>query len=160
MKEYKIFSFDEIVDQIPLSDEEWNRVRSVPYEERSEAIRREQHWPEGFLEQFKGKTLEEQMGYYRIVESRCYSSTAYGEITKENKTGFGYALENYPDLTALIVEDGVLIGVCIYTAFKKYNYGTPMFPYVNLCTYYASDNNGSGYKDREDYAHLCCVIPE
>ena len=99
------------------------------------------------------------MGYYRIVEECCYSRTAYGEVTNENKTRFGSALEDYPELAALIVDEGILIGVCIYTAFKKYDYGTPMFPYVNLCTYYASDNNGSGSKDREDYAHLCCVMP-
>lgn len=160
MKDYKIFTFDEIVDSVGLREEEWERVRSVPYEQRNAAIRRELTWPEGFLEKLKGKPLEEQMRYYRIVEEEYRSRTAYGEITKENQNSFGYALEEYPGLTSLIVEDGVLIGVQITTAFRKYDWGSPAFPYRSLCTYYASDNNGSGSNDREDYAHLCCVTPD
>lgn len=160
MKEYKIFSFDDIVDVIGLSQEAWERVRSAPREEYKEAIRRELKWPEGFLDHLKGKPLQEQMEYYRIVEETCHSRTAYGEVTKENKNYFGYALEDYPGLTSLIVEDGVLIGVQIKTAFHRYDWGRPAFPYFNICTYYASDNNGSGSNDREDYAHLCCVMPD
>lgn len=63
-------------------------------------------------------------------------------------------------MNALIVEDGVIIGVCI-DAFGCYNsLGKPAFPYHDVCTYYASDNNGSGCNEREDYAQLCLVMPE
>ena len=58
------------------------------------------------------------------------------------------------------VEDGVLIGVRIKSAWNPYGWGAVALPYREICTYYASDNNGSGSKDREDYAHLCCVTPE
>jgi len=161
MKDYKIFTFAESVDDMWLSREAWDRVRAVPREERVEAMRREYTWPEGFLEKLRGKTLEEQMACYRIVEEEHYSRTAYGEITNENMHRFGYALENYPGLKGLVVDDGILIGVRIkpYNAFS-YPDGVPAFPYQDICTYYDSDNNGSGSKDRSDYAHLCCVMPE
>lgn len=158
MKEYKIVSFEEVKDCIWLSAEGWARVRAVSEEERLDALRREFTWPEGFLAQLKGKSLEEQMQYYRIVEETHHSRTAYGEITKENCSRYGYALDEYKGLEALIVEDGVLIGVCItpYNSFG-YPFGVAAFPYQDICTYSASDNNGAGTNDREDYAHLCCV---
>lgn len=159
MKDIKIVSFKECSEYIWLSQEGWSRVRSVPAEERLDALRREFTWPEGFLEMLKGKTLEEQMSYYRIVEEEHYSRTAYGEITKENKHRFGYSIENYPGTKALVVEDGVLIGVCI-KPYISYDYpiGVPAFPYRDICTYSSSDNNGAGSNDRDDYAHLCCVM--
>ena len=161
MKEYKTYTFEQIADCVGLSEEAHSRVRArlkegVPL---AEAVRAELTWPEGFLEYLKGKTLEEQMACYRIVETSCHSSTAYGEVTKENMHKYGYALQNYPGLCSLVVDDGVLIGVRIESAWNKLE-GTVAFPYQDICTYYASDNNGSGYKDREDYAHLCCVMPE
>lgn len=161
MKEYKLFTLEEVKDYVWLSEEGWRRVRNAPEDERVQVMRREFSWPEGFLEQLKNKPLEEQMGYYRIVETAHYSRTAYGEITRENCHRFGYALEDYPGLQALVVEDGVLLGACI-KPYNPYGYpwGVPAFPYHDICTYYASDNNGSGSKDREDYAHLCCVVPE
>ncbi len=160
MKEYKIFTFEEILDEVRLTQEAWARVKSAPEGEYAQAVLREITWPEGFLEQLKGKELSEQMSYYRIVEEEHYSRTAYGEVTNENKHRFGYALEDYSGLTSLIVNDGILIGVRIKTYTRRYDWGVPAFPYQDICTYYASDDNGSGSKDREDYAHLCCVMPD
>ena len=108
----------------------------------------------------KGKSLEEQMEFYRIVKTEFRSKTAYGEITKENKSEFGYSLDEYSGLKALIVEDDILIGVRINSAFDRLGVGSVAFPYENICTYYDSENNGSGYNDTEEYAHLCCVMPE
>ena len=163
MKEFKILSFEEVKDYIWLTRDAWDRVRSASKEEYLDALRREFTWPEGFLEKLRTMPLEEQMRCYRVVETRSHSRTAYGEITKENAHTYGYALENCSDVKALIVDDGVLIGVCMKTfGADPVNYpdGTAAFPYQNICTYYASDDNGSGSNDREDYAHLCCVMPE
>ncbi len=158
MKEYKIVTFEESIKYVRLTREAWDRVKAVPKEEYSDAVRREFSWPEGFLDSLRGKTIQEQMQCYRIVEEVFRTKTAYGEITKENKLSFGCALEDYKGLNALIVDDGILIGVMAEHAFDHSGPGAPMFPYVNICTYYASDNEGSGYNDRSDYAHLCCVI--
>lgn len=162
MKEIKTVTYKEIEDGIGMPDAFWYRVRGKSLEEKMAAMRQEleSSWNKDFLAALKGKSLEEQMEYYRIVEHKYYSRTAYGEITKSNMHEFGYALKDYKGLNALIVEDGVIIGVCM-DAFACYDaLGRPAFPYQSICTYYASDNNGSGSKDRGDYAHLCLVMPE
>ncbi|MBQ8893082.1 MAG: hypothetical protein IJ043_01590 [Clostridia bacterium] len=162
MEGIKIVRYKDIEDQVGMTRAFWESISGLSAEEKKEAIRLEVEakMNKEFLASLKGKTLEEQMESYRIVEHTSYSKTAYGEITKSNMHDFGYALKDYKGLNALIVEDGVIIGVCI-DAFACYNaLGKPAFPYQNICTYYASDNNGSGSNDREDYVHLCLVMPE
>jgi len=162
MEGIKTVSYKEIEDRIGMPSAFWDSVRGLSLEEKMSAIRLEveSKFNKEFLASLKGKTLEEQMESFRIVEHTSYSKTAYGEITKTNMHHFGYALKDYKGLNALIVEDGVIIGVCI-DAFACYDpLGKPAFPYQDICTYYASDNNGSGSNDREDYAHLCLVMPD
>lgn len=40
MKEYKTFTFDEVVDDVRMSGEAWRRVYSVPKEEYVQAVLR------------------------------------------------------------------------------------------------------------------------
>ena len=162
MEGIKVVSYKDIEDQVGMPRAFWESIGELSAEEIKVAIRLEVEAKlnKEFLASLKGKTLEEQMDSYRIVERTSYSKTAYGEITKSNMHDFGYALKDYKGLNALIVEDGVIIGVCI-DAFACYNtLGKPAFPYQNICTYYASDNNGSGDNDRADYVHLCLVMPD
>lgn len=160
MNDLTILTFEEVFETLGMSMDFWNRVAGLSKKEQIQEARRELTWPEGFLEMLKGKPLEEQMEYYRVVEESYHSRTAYGEITSTNKHEYGYALKDYPGLNALIVEDGVLIGACIDRFAASKWWGAPAYPYENVCTYFASDNNGSGTKDCIDYAHLCCVMPE
>jgi len=160
MREYKIFSIDDIIGRVGMPEEFWRKTSSLSEEERNKAVRAALTWPDGFLEKLTGRPLEAQMDFYRIVETEVRSRTAYGEITSENRYEFGCALKDYRGLNALIVEDGVLVGVMIASWSDRYGWGAPAFPYRDICTYYASDDNGSGSKDRIDYAHLCCVMPE
>ena len=159
MKDLKILTFEEVFETLGMSRDFWSRTAAMTTKECMAEARKELHWPEGFLEMLKGKPLEEQMEYYRVVEETYRSRTAYGEITSTHKHEYGYALKDYPGLNALIVEDGVLIGACIDRFAPRMWWGAPAYPYETICTYYASDNNGSGSNDREDYAHLCCVMP-
>lgn len=162
MKEIKIVSYKDVEEEIGMPIQFWERTSDLSAEEKKAAKRREleEGWNKDFLAALKGKSLEEQMEYYRIVKCKSYSKTAYGEITKSNMHKVGYALKDYKGLNALIVEDDVIIGVCIDGFACHHALGTVAFPYQNICTYYASDNNGAGYNDREDYAHLCLVMPE
>ncbi len=162
MTEIRTVTYKDIEDNIGMPAEFWESIRNLTAGERKDALYREvmSGLNKEFLGSLKGKTLEDQMDYYRIVETHYHSRTAYGEITKSNMHNFGCALKDYKGLNALIVEDGVIIGVCI-DAFACYtSLGKPAFPYRNICTYYASDDNGSGSNDREDYAHLALVMPE
>lgn len=162
MKQIKIVSYNDIENEIRMPIEFWDSICRLSDEEQKTAIRREveSYLNKDFLAALKGKSLEEQMEYYRIVESKYYSKTAYGEITKSNMSEYGYALKDYKGLKALIVEDDVIIGVCI-DGFGCYNLiGKVAFPYRDVCTYYASDNDGAGSSDCADYAHLCLVMPD
>lgn len=60
------------------------------------------------------------------------------------------------DCTGLVVKDGLLVGVLI-RSYWRFLGDCVCLPYGQVCTYYASDNEGSGTNDREDYAYLICV---
>ena len=127
-------------------------MKIVAYEERFGEVR----FPEGFAEKLAGKSLEEQMDCYRITKSATLARTAYGEITDERTADLGAcALDRFDRCKGLIVRDGLLVGVLIKPWWPEGP--VPCLPYQRVCTYYASDNEGSGTKDREDYAYLICV---
>ena len=91
------------------------------------------------------------MNRYRTTEYSSYTMTGWSERTYRG----GYRkLENCPDVTALIVKDGILVGVMMC---NDYGRDEPCFAEDRVCTYYADDNNGAGSKTRIDYTYLVCV---
>ena len=101
-----------------------------------------------------GKTVEQQMEHYYVTESRRFYRTAYGEITKENLQRYAKPLGDYGGVRALLVKDGILIGAKIDAMWGGEG---KLFRKKPVCTYYASDTEGSGTKEREDYAYLMFV---
>ena len=88
---------------------------------------------ESIAEILKGKTIEKQMEYYFVTESVRLYETSYGCISYN-----------------LLLKDDILVGATVKGYFKEGN----LLLDRCVCTYYASDNEGSGTKDREDYAYL------
>lgn len=125
-------------------------MKTIPYEEKFGTI----DFPEGFAEKLRSETLEEQMGYYRIASSAAFTRTSYGQVDSKRLMERTHALTEDEDCVGLVVKDGVLVGVLIRSHWGR---ETPCLPYQRVCTYYASDNEGSGTKDRVDYACLVCV---
>lgn len=111
-------------------------------------------FPEDFEEKLKGKSIEEQMDFYRITESRQLARTSYGQVDKETVTKRCYKLAEYENVKGLIVRGGILVGVRM-TGW--WNSEQVVLPYQGVLTYYASDNEGSGTNDREDHAYLICI---
>lgn len=157
--DYKILDFDEAFKYIRMPASFWERVSSLSDDEKRQTLKEERTYPNGFLEQLQGLPLEEQMSYYGISQTSCSERTAYGKITKENRTKNDFLLSEYPELKALIVENGVLTGV-VMDDHNNMGLGTAAYPYMNVCTYIASDNNGSGSNDRVDIAHLFCIMKD
>jgi len=124
-------------------------MKIVAYEERFGEIR----FPEGFEETLKNLTIEEQMEHYRTTCYSLYSMTNWSERTY---AGSAIRIDKDSDVTALIVKDGILVGIMI---LDDCNHEVPCLAEEKVCTYYASDNNGAGYKERIDYTYLIC-IPE
>lgn len=98
----------------------------------------------------KGKTIKEQMGHFRITESARLASTSYGDIDKVRAAQCSTKLCNYSELVKLLLKDDLLVGAVIKGDMgdSKLLLGSP------VCTYCASDNEGSGYKERMDFAFL------
>ena len=119
----------------------------VEYEESFGEI----HFPEGFEERLRGKSLEEQANCYRTTDCSEYSVSDYATRTSN---GSYTRLEYCPDIRALIVKDGILVGVMMV---NDYGRRESCLPGERVCTYYADDNNGAGSKTRIDYTWLVCV---
>lgn len=105
---------------------------------------------ESIAEILKGKTIEKQMEYYFVTESVRLYETSYGEITKERLNEKAVQLSEYDGVIKLLLKDDILVGATVKGYFKEGN----LLLDRCVCTYYASDNEGSGTKDREDYAYL------
>lgn len=103
------------------------------------------------LKTLSGKTVERQMEYFYVTESRRLYETAYGEITKEMLQERAHKLCDYDGVKTLLVKDGILVGAKIRA---WWNDEGSLYRKNPVCTYYACDNEGSGTKEREDYAHL------
>jgi len=114
-------------------------------------------YPEGFRERLMGKTIEEQMKCFAVVENTEVSRSSYGEVDGSRVYSRAKRLTDLYKFRGLIVEDGIIEGIIVQGAWGS---DIPIGPYSTACTYYASDNNGSGSKDREDTATLICLPPE
>lgn len=111
-------------------------------------------FPEGFEEKMKGKSIEEQMEFFRIKETCKREETSYGEVDSSATWDRYYRLNEYRMLIGIIVKDGILVGVRMDGFWKK---NVPLLPNEGVLTYYASDDEGTETSDREDFARLICM---
>ena len=122
----------------------------VPYEESFGAYT----FPAGFEETLKGKTIDQQMDRYRLTMSVTDANTGWRERTH----GMWYVkLDRVSDVRALIVHGDTLVGILVEDDNGR---EVPCFADERVCTYYAQDNNGAGYKTREEYVYLLCVAED
>lgn len=109
-------------------------------------------FPEGFEKMLHGKTLEEQMDCFYIVKSSSYQTFSYGDLDKDKQLRKAIRLQDYPRIQKLIVKGRLLVGVRIQGWWAS----SVVLPFKCVCTYYGSDNEGSGTKECEEYAYLFC----
>jgi len=122
-------------------------MKIVPYEERFGAFT----LPEGFARTLQGLSVEEQMQRYRLTMTTSYANTGWRERTG----GTWYVgLDEVSDVRALIVKDGLLVGVMLKDCAGR---EVPCFADERICTDYEEENNGAGYKTRAEYVYLLCV---
>lgn len=93
------------------------------------------------------------MENFYLTESIKLAKTAYGDITKEQLRQKAIKLSEYDGVVKLILKGDILIGAVI----KGYFGNKKLLPGQSVCTYYASDNEGSGCNEREDYAYLMYI---
>ena len=111
------------------------KLKTVPYEKKFGEF----EMPAGAEERLRALSLEEQAALFTV------------HITGTFYTPHDLSLFEASDVKAVIVRDGIIVGAMISNA-----YGQPYPSRIGeeVCTWDASDNNGAGYKCREDYATL------
>ena len=101
-----------------------------------------------------GKTVEAQMAYYFVTESRRLYETAFSEITKEDLSEKAVSLSDYEGVVELLLKGKILVGATI-----RGNAGPEkLLPGKSVCICFASDREDSGTKDRED--DICLLFDE
>ncbi len=113
------------------------------------------HFPEGFAEQLIGKPLAEQMTHFCIEETVFLTEMSYGEVTRAHHYSTRYQPEEYDECTAWVVKDDLIVGVMLRSYFD--NCVVCCMPGQRVCTYSASDDDGAGSNERDDYACLICL---
>lgn len=116
-----------------------------------EASMGEYGMPEELLALLQGKTHEEQSAYFRTSPTRTVSKTNWGS---QQVVGSLCPLWRDSDVLGLIVDGDIVVGVMMKNCIGG---KTPCFLDACVCTYFASDNNGAGYTEREDYTYLTAV---
>ena len=104
--------------------------------------------PEGFLDELKDRSIENQVKRYRWV---------WGKVSLEQYPAYLESLRDRvscPDEKTVIVKDGIVVGFYRYTS-EQYPNNHFVLPFQSI-TYYCSDNNGAGYKESLSYRTLIC----
>lgn len=104
-------------------------------------------WPAGFEQELEGKSIEQQLAHYRVID-RWLGRLSYYLLNWASCSGLE-PLENYAGWEKIIVRNGKVVGFV--------RRGRTILPYRVVAEDYTSDNNGAGYKERTDYYYLVCV---
>ncbi len=116
----------------------------------------ELYFPDGFTLKLIGKSLDEQMEYFRLAEKMILTEYSYGEIESQKVQNNLSKLNEHKDCKALIVKEGIIVGVMIQTWFSSKK-EVPCLPNKKVCTYSASETDGASESERDDFIELICV---
>lgn len=106
-------------------------------------------WPEGIAAELEALNPIDQLRYF-------YKDADYKRRAESIRKEGGYQWRNYSCYYNLPVQAIELLDGKI--AAVHYD-GTRIVLGQTECTYYDSENNGAGYKERADYASLICAEP-
>lgn len=111
-------------------------------------------FPEGFKELLEGKSIIEQLNYFRISNGYGFFFEPWRE--RKNSSARFLRVENSSDVKAVIVDKGLIVGAMVENEYGK---DEPCFIDQCVTTWSASDNNGAGYKERCECA-IFIAVPE
>ena len=111
-------------------------------------------FPEGFLEKLAGKTLEEQMGFFRITKAEELADPSYGEIAEEILANATIPLEDYAGFEGLVTHDGQIVGALL-KGWDDVIQSCP--PYGGVYTVVGWTEEGKRDKAKDECAYLICI---
>lgn len=106
-------------------------------------------WPERYAAELEGLSPVEQLRYF-------YVTPDYAKWTRKALDEGGFEWQNPFCLYTLPVQEIEVLGGRVAAVHHG---GSRLILGESVCTYSASDNNGAGYKEREDCATLVCGEP-
>ena len=123
------------------------QIKTVAYEEKFG----EYTIPSELKSILKGKPIDEQLSYFRITWMIHNTRTNW----TDRRESRGYKpVFSEPEVKAVILDDGIIVGAMIE---DECGGDVACFLDQCVCTYSASDNNGAGYIEREDYLGFVAV---
>lgn len=103
------------------------------------------------LNKLKAKSLMEQIDCYKVNATSRHTSYSYGEVDSEREVTREKTFWNTDDIKDIIVDNGVIVGVVA----QKHLHGLyHLFPGETINTYSASEDDGTGSFDRDDYISI------
>jgi hypothetical protein len=116
----------------------------VPYEEKMGKYT----LPEGLKEKLTGLTPDEQILFFYTAEYRTFENSGWSNRTEG---GALVPVTQSGEVKELIVDGGIIVG-----CMMRNEYGGLSVCFINecVCTYSTEENNGAGYKYRDDYTYF------
>ncbi len=106
---------------------------------------------EQIIERLKGKSLDEQIEYFGVLEETSISKYSYGDLDSSKAFELTKSLWESYDVSGIIVDNGVI--VALLTDMWDKSEG-PLFYGKSNCTYSVIDEDGTGRDEREDYVRF------
>ena len=133
-------------------------MKIISAEEANEILRMEYfpniNFPEGFREKLVGKSIEEQMEFFRITMSDELAQAAFGAITEEMLNEAACRLEELSGFEGLIVHDEIIVGALIRGWGEALQ---PCPPYGGVYTCIGFNEDGSRAREKDECAYLICI---
>ena len=103
------------------------------------------------IERLKGKSLEDQIEYFGVIEETSISKYSYGDLDGSRAFELSKSLWESSDIHGIIVDNGVIVGLL---SVIWDNSEGPLFYGKTNCTYSVIDEDGTGRDEREDYVRF------
>lgn len=107
--------------------------------------------PDAFLNKLKGKSMQDQLSFYTVLETQSYGEYSYGEVDSERVKKFGVEPEDCYDVLGVVVKDDVIVGLWVR---QWYQSQAALLVGKCICTYSVSEDDGTGRYERDDYVIL------
>ncbi len=107
--------------------------------------------PDEIIERLKGKSLDEQIEYFGVIEETNISKFSYGDLDSSKAFELAKTLWESYDVNGIIVDNGVI--VALLTDLWDKSEG-PLFYGKTNCTYSVIDEDGTGRDERDDYVRF------
>lgn len=121
--------------------------------ELKETLIKEYSFPSELKEKLKGKKIRKQLEHFRCTRSAGIANITAFDKPVHNRYQDLVRIEDLKELLAVVIDDGIVVGIKVKCS------GSEEICMLDkrICIYFASDNNGAGYKTYSEYLYLVSI---